>query len=449
MNRRNAPSRYPACRREPVPACRVTLMALAWLTIVATSGCGDFEKTPFGKHMTQDQKAEAKQNWNAVRGDVKLQIVRQQLDAGRLDEAQKILETVLSTSPQDARAYVLATRLRLEQGRMADARSAIVMAQQLAPTDGEVQYYGGVVAQRYGDLNAALAAYEAAATASSNNAAYLLAWAETLSAIGRPGDALALIESRLNDFDDNVPLRVLAARAARQLGLKAPAVQYLREALLLARDDALLASFAAETFVWAGAWDEAFDVLHPMVAKADAPASARYLLAEACLACNKPAAALEAVAPLTKETDADAVALLLAARASLATSRLDEAVAYADRARRLAADSADVRLLCAYLAMRRNRPDEALAEIDHALRLGADPVAPLCLKGQTHERTGKTNEAREAYLAALAANPDAAAPQRLLQRLNERVGVAPTAASVSTAALANDAEPCTETGVTP
>lgn len=427
-------------------AKQLVLVALIALPHV---GCGDFEKTPFGKHMTQDQKAEAKQTWNTVRGDVKLQIVRQQLDADRLDEAQKVLETVLATSPQDARVHVLAARLRLEQGRMADARSAIVMAQQLAPTDGEVQYYAGIVAQRYGDLNTALTAYEAAATASTNNAAYTLAWAETLSAVGRSGDALALIESRLNDFDDDVPLRVLAARAARQLGLKAPAVQYLREAMLLARDDALLASFAAETFVWAGACDEAIDVLRPIVAKTDAQTSARYLLADACLACNKPAAALEAVAPLTDASDTDAVALLLAARATLAAGRLDEAAAFADRAKRFAADSADVRLLCAYLALRQKRPQETLSETDQALRLGADPVAPLCLKGQAHEQAGQPDEAREAYLAALAANPDAAAPQRMLQRLDERVGVVPATAPVTTAAMTTDSEPCPETGVTP
>src|SRR5262245_44003633 len=101
-------------------------------------GCSDLTK--LGDFTFKNQKAQAQQKWDSVRADVKLQLVRQHLEAGRLGEAEKALDQVISLSPHDARPYVLATRLRLEQGKLAEAKEAIDIAMVMQGADAETYY---------------------------------------------------------------------------------------------------------------------------------------------------------------------------------------------------------------------------------------------------------------------------------------------------------------------
>src|SRR5262249_41778404 len=151
----------------------------------------------------------------SVRGGVKLQLARQHLQSGRLEEAEKIINQAVALSSKDPQAFVLLAKLRLEQGQLAEARAAVTPASVLAPGNPEVSYLSGIIAQRYGDLEMAAEYYTAASKAAPNAVDYLLAEAETLVALDRSLDALDLVESRIGDFDSHASMRMLAARICR------------------------------------------------------------------------------------------------------------------------------------------------------------------------------------------------------------------------------------------
>ena len=219
----------------------------------------------FDLHLANDPKAQAKARWEAVRGSVKLQLAEEHLKSGRLDDAERALEESLALCPNDAKAFVLATRLRLEQGQLAEAREAITVAAALNDKDPEIPYFAGLVAQRYGDLESACEQFATASAAAPQVAEYVLASAETLVNLNRPVEALELLKSRLGDFDRNVPMRMLAMRICRILGLRGPAIAYGREAVRIGDDAPALVGELGLTLVWAEQYGDAVTVLAPLI----------------------------------------------------------------------------------------------------------------------------------------------------------------------------------------
>src|SRR5262249_55219461 len=158
------------------------------------------------------RKEEAKEHWDTVRSEVKLQLARQHLDARRLDEAEKILQQTAPIAANNPEQYILVTRLRLEQGRLVEARDAIHAAMALPQKTAEMYYFSAIVAQRYGDLEEAAEHYAQAVHLAPNVADFVLAQAEVLMSLDRPIDAMELILSRAADFDSNAAVHMLAAR---------------------------------------------------------------------------------------------------------------------------------------------------------------------------------------------------------------------------------------------
>jgi tetratricopeptide (TPR) repeat protein len=235
--------------------------------LLLVCGCQPDTNDLVYRHMTEDQKVAAKQRWDSIRGKVKLQLVEQHLAAGRLEDAEKVLEQAMTLSPPTAEVYMLAARLRLEQGQLAKAREAITLAAAMSTGDPEIDYLAGMIAERYGDLHAALEHYSMAAQRAPNAPAYLLAQAETLIALDQLAEAIALLEPRLEDFEGEPAVTMLAAQVYKMLGLRAPAAEQCRKLLRGSDDDPELCAQAGLILSWARQHAEVIAVLRPLVDK--------------------------------------------------------------------------------------------------------------------------------------------------------------------------------------
>ncbi len=196
------------------------LTVFAWPTGCMFDSQSDLLKT----HMADDRNTASKQQWDVVRGGVQLQLAQQHYDGGRLRESETVLRQVLVLAPENINAYHLATRVYLEMGQLAKARETSSAACELARGDAEAFYLAGIVAQRYGEKEDALAHYLEAQSLSPNTAEYVMAAAESWVALDNPGEALRLVESRIGDFDGSAAMRMLAARVSRMLHLRESAI---------------------------------------------------------------------------------------------------------------------------------------------------------------------------------------------------------------------------------
>ena len=403
---------------------------LCLLCAPVTGGCGE-SKRFLDLHMADDPKAQAKARWESVRGSVKLQLAEEHLKSGRLVEAERALEEARALCPNDAKAYVVATRLRLEQGRLAEAREAITVAAALSDNDPEIPYFAGLVAQRYGDLETACEYYTAASTAAPHVAAYVIAGAETLVNLDRPVEALELLKSRMNDFDRDVAMRMLAARISRILGLRGPAVAYCREAVQITDESSSLSEELGMMLVWAEQYADAITVLSPLVERTGAArdgagdpseipaASSRRALARAYLETGQGVKAMEVLRAVLQTYPEDTVAWSLCARAALLIGRLEAVDEALGKIEAQGAATAETRVMAGYASLRRG--DFARARIEAAAALTLDGRLAMAhfLAGQAAESMGLMDAARASYETVLEIDPNSTSAQRRIERLRE------------------------------
>lgn len=149
--------------RSLIQGWRGLAVAEVGLSVILMScGCQLDSSGIWRKHFSNSRQAEAEQHWNGMRGDIQVQLAENHFAAGRLDETEKVLEQAAALTPDNVRVFVLATKLHLERGDLAKARTAIGRAAALPGAGAEVEYLAGIVAERYGDLPMALEYYTSA-----------------------------------------------------------------------------------------------------------------------------------------------------------------------------------------------------------------------------------------------------------------------------------------------
>jgi tetratricopeptide (TPR) repeat protein len=394
--------------------------AISLLAAVAVCGCQFDGAGLLRKHFGQGRRAEARRQWDGVRGGIELQLAQNHFAAGRFDEAEKVLEQAMLLTPGDARVQILATKLHLERGDLAKARDAVGRAAATGSGDPEVSYLAGVVAERYGDLEMALEYYATAAAQAPQAAAYLLAHAETLVALDKPIEALELVESRLDDFDGNAPMRVLAAHLTQRLGLRGPAGDYAREALRIQQDDPILVAEVGGILVWAGQYEEAIGLLRPIVEAGlsgqsgpalqpdpagPLAASVLHDLARAYLATRQWQEAQWTLKLIMTHDQGDAGAWCLYAQAALMLGDLDAAEEALTVLHANAPPTPESLLLAAHVAMRRGAAGETIEAAGKAVEMAPGLVAAHCLMGQAYQVLGREEEACRCYATALSLDP--------------------------------------------
>jgi tetratricopeptide (TPR) repeat protein len=413
-------------QRQSTRSRRLRIAELAVLLAALTlTGCS--LDGVISRHLSSNQKADAKKRWDTMRGGARVQLAQRHLESGRLEDAEKELNLALEVSPDNALAHTLAARLWLEQGQLARARESVAMAMTFS-NDPEICYLAGIIAERYDDLNQALKYYEKASSAAPLVAEYVLARAELLITLGRPLQALELIESRLSDFERNAPLRSLAARIDRSLGLRAPALERAREAARLSDQDSAVVAELGDLLIWAGEYNDAIELLAPVASELrqgqpgkPQPEAAAHLrsvthnLARAYLNTARYAEAVQAIRSLNDQANDPAAAVLLA-QAALGQGDLDTAASILTDGG--ASIPAEGLLLLAYVETRRRHFDAAEKAAKTAIEKDDRLALAWCLLGQSVQAVGRMDDARRAYSEALAIDPDCRLAHGLLSGLS-------------------------------
>jgi Tfp pilus assembly protein PilF len=110
-----------------------TLFLIATLSFM--TGC----KTP----THAEAKVQAEQRWSKVRGQVKLQLARQQFERGRFEDTIKTLKEATSLDQTSAESFALLAKCNLELGKPTTAEQVLATAAKLADR-GNYIFAGGL-----------------------------------------------------------------------------------------------------------------------------------------------------------------------------------------------------------------------------------------------------------------------------------------------------------------
>jgi len=392
---------------------KVMIRMVLVLLLAHAGGCSSLLKPP-------DSKAEADLRWRKIRAQLKYQLALESYEKGRLDEAHHTLQEVVGLYPDDADAYVLLTRLRLEKGETAAASEALDQALRCGGDSPETDYLSGMIAQRYERFDVALDWYRSASERSPNDVQYVLAVAEMLVTLNRFDEALSLVKTREPDFDNSAALRSLVGEVHMIRGQYAEAAEAFRAAHRIDPEDTMATSDLATALVLAEQYAEARDVfLEIEKAQGDLARHQRTALGRCCMKLGDAQTARTEYRKLVESDPQDVEAWKGLAEAALELHDLMTARQAAGKCYELAPGDGQHALLYGFVCYRQKDDSEAAAALRVAVHLLKDDPMAHCLLGRCLQRLGRTDEARNCYRQALAVQPDNPWARQLLQQLSD------------------------------
>ncbi|MBX3357630.1 MAG: tetratricopeptide repeat protein [Phycisphaeraceae bacterium] len=177
--------------------------------------------------------------------------------AGELDKALKSVDSSIAITDKMAKSHTLRGRILIEKGDLDAARRSLLTAEKLDPKADDVQYYIGIIHERFGEADVALQRYEKAMELSPSNAQYLIAAAEMLIQLDRLDDASTMLSSHSSEFQYNAALRQSQGHIAMLRNQTETAVRLFSEARLLAPDNVSILEDLSRAQFAAGAYADA------------------------------------------------------------------------------------------------------------------------------------------------------------------------------------------------
>lgn len=385
----------------------------AILAAVLAGGCASDKPT---------EKEKAKIAWADARAAVLLNLANEQYERGSLAEARKTTRDGLRTSNRLSGLHLLQAKLEIEDNRLPGAAASLASAKQLAPNDPEVYYVGGIIAERWEQLDEALAEYQKATQLAPNDLAFLLAVAETLVSLDRSPEAAQELELKLTYFESSAPIRDMLAQIYQELDRHAEAAEMLRQASLLAPDDNSLRERHALAVMEAGEMDKAGELLERLLAKPEfaEQASLHIALASCRIEQGRPEAARVSYLRAARIDSSNLVAWLGVSQASLATGELERAeyaITQANALNPRGRDGADLALMTGYLRLKQDRVEEAASSFQKASQLDRTDATPVAMYGLCQQRLGRSDSARQHYERALAMDPEDPLARQLMDAM--------------------------------
>lgn len=402
---------------HPKVRYRVTAFALATGMLVAATGCS----------MTHQQRTkQAEQHWGQVRAKVKLQMAEQQFDRGQTAEAMKLLNEALAWSPENSGAQLLLARCLLEEGKFSAATRAIERAAECSDRDdAAIASIQGLIAERKGNLDAAIEYYRKAREIDDTVVGYLTSEAECLVAQSKTHEARALLNDELLNYGNDPSLYALIGEIALRDGDNIAAEQAFRSVLATGDQDPVVAEQYALLAVRTGQYHEALSVLEPLIAKkGEKNVSSSVLCAagESLLALQRTEPAKRMLRNLLERDPDNADAWMLLARAGIATKDVHTTRSAATNLRRLAPRDPQTYVIDAYACVQEERFTAADKSLRDALALDQQNVTAHCLRGLVAEREQNPDAARGYYQRALSIDPHCTWASAALQRLSANGG---------------------------
>lgn len=147
-----------------------------------------------------EARAEAHKRMASVNADLAAQQAKQQFEVGQLDKAFETISAAIARYNENGTYHLLQGRIMLEQHRLDAACHALTEATKHSPELAEPYYFIGVLHQRWGEDDEALASYKLAKEKDPSHLQYFLATAEMHVALQQYDEAIALLTASNQEF---------------------------------------------------------------------------------------------------------------------------------------------------------------------------------------------------------------------------------------------------------
>jgi tetratricopeptide (TPR) repeat protein len=361
-----------------------------------------------------EARREADDRFRRTTSLVSFDQAKQAFESGDLDKARREIEAALARSDKEARYWTLLGRVEIEASRLERAIEALNKAVECDPSLAEPQYYLGIVHQRWGQSDKAIAAYLKAAELDSSRIAYVLAAAELMVAERKLDEARELLLPKLSYFEHNAAFHELIGDISTLKQDDTAAARSYERALAIDPNAALLSEKTLDALYRAGEWQRCLDFARrqrdAVTAKADgrvATVPADVLRHEGrCLAMlGRHAESRTVFAEFVRTYPESTEAWRDLAVASLKVGDLDRAQSAAERLIALDQDDATGYALRGMVSERAGRLDEAVRWYRSALERDPQDADATAALGFALCRTGDKDEGNRFLRRALELDP--------------------------------------------
>jgi len=383
---------------------------VAAIVLLAFTGCEAMKATH------NENRNAAEQRWLGVRSGLMLQMAQQQFDTGDLDQAESSVMQALAIDKENPHLYVLLGRIELERGRLERSHNWLLIATKFGPKVPTAHYYSGVVLQRWQQFDKALAAYRTAMNLETDNASYVLAYAEMMVQTDQADLAMMLLEEKIQTFDQNAGMRVAVAQIHMLQDNPDKAVEFYRKAAVLRPEDLRIQEELARAQIAAGQPLHALRVLERLTRDPEMRErrDLQRLLGEIYLKTDRPHEARDLFMTLTRQDKNDAQAWLLLGEASWALNDELGALTAVRHAIKNDPTLSKAYLLAGLIFQKRGEVGHATEMFELAAAHAPQDATPRILQGIMHQRNGNVDAAAQAYADALRREPNDPRAQRLL-----------------------------------
>lgn len=320
-----------------------------------------------------------------------------------LHEAELEFLKARRLQPDDVKALLGLSTLRLSRGELAEAEELIDRAVALSPEDETVWHHKAKVRQARGDTKAALEYYNKSLSIIGTLLNVRADRASALIALGRDDEALKDIEYVRRISPRNPQAALLNALYLARRNDPKGAKEILDD--VMSWVDVLATDFVMKhppTLLLMGTihfamkrFDEALPFLHRHVELAPHVISARRMLGTIYLRKDDPKYALSLLEPALKRTPRDSKLILLLGTAHMRIGNYRQATRYFEWLSQLIPDSAVARTSLAKSKLALGRTSEALEDLEQATRIDPTTGRSGALLGILQLQGGNTAAALE------------------------------------------------------
>jgi Tfp pilus assembly protein PilF len=361
-------------------------------------------------------REDAKVRWAKARAGVMYSLASNQFKNGSLEECRKTVSGALKLDPKNPALHILSARVSIEQGQLETAERELELARKVAPNAAEAYYLSGVIYQRWQKPQTAYEFYTAACDKSPAEIAYVIARAEMLVDLDRMNEALALLQEKVNYFENSPAIRDTYGQLLMQVKRYADAVDMFRQATVLAEDDLAIKERFGLALYYDKQYVEAADVLGKLLEKDEFKNRADLLaaLGQAQLQTGKARDARRSFETATEKDPASAKTWLGLARAAMESNDFRRSELALRKAHTLEPKASEAYLLLGYLRIKQNKMKDALVAFEKSSGLDPADTVSVCMIGYVHEKSGRKDKAMEFYAKALLAKPNDPLASRLM-----------------------------------
>ena len=329
------------------------------------------------------------------------------------DEAEALMLAAVKEHATPA-TWVAVSQVRRKSVRTREALEAIDQALALQPKEADLIHL-----QR-ADLLAVLGRLDEAEAEEAKIHADLyrkVVQGEVALERGHPAQALHIFDGILQRWPNNAGLRMLAARAANQLGQEERALAELKEATRHEPKDTDAALYMAQLYLARGEPRLARSFAWRHIEKRGTPSPHAHLVAaRAALALGRPDLAVRDLEDLRERRDGLFAGAALAEIGQIQLRQMPPAKALAAYRAAVKKAGLDLSAGANELALRQlvnleleaGQADRALQELDARIQAHPQVAVLHALRGHVLRRTGRGEEARASYARALELDPDQA-----------------------------------------